>query len=190
MIANVHRFRGGAGPTTPELLTDRNAITDMPNWIVAAHGWGEKKTSRIRRVFAPTEKFEYGVTMIPLGLELVMFTHQNAIMGMDLGWDFWDALTRGMHGGELGAYRRRHKSKTAGSIVPDYRTRGDTTFPTGVFEVCTNGAPNKVITIDPGDMVPLSDILSQARRSKTVERIYWGCCTQLDATAPMVNPRW
>jgi hypothetical protein len=162
----------------------------MPNWIVAAHGFGQEAVGRVRRQFRPTEKFKYGVTMIPPAVELVVYTHQNAIMGMDFGWDFWDALTGGMHGGEDGAYQRRHKSKTAGAIVPDYRTTGDNSFPTGVFEVCTDGNPRKVMNIDPGDMVPLSTILWQAFKTRRVKRVYWGCCTQLDNTAPMINTRW
>jgi hypothetical protein len=162
----------------------------MPNWIVAAHGYGEAATGKFRRKFRPTQKFEYGVTFVPPGIELVVYTQQNAIMGMDFGWDFWAALTAGQFGGEAGAYTRKHKSKGAGSIVPDYRTTGDSTFPTGVFEVCTDANPNKVITIDPGDIVPLSTILGKAFTAKGVKRVYWGCCTQLDNTAPMVNTRW
>ncbi len=162
----------------------------MPNWIVAGHGWGEPAQGKLRSKFTPTKKFEYGVTMVPLGLEFVVFTQQNAIMGMDMGWDFWDALTMGLHGGEDGAYNRCHKSKGATSIVPDYRITGDNSFPTGVFEVCTDGNPRKVITIDAGDVYPLSRVFKQAFTTKGVKRIYWGCCTQLDNTAPMVNTRW
>lgn len=128
--------------------------------------------------------------MVPPAIEFVVFTQQNAIMGMDYGWDFWDALTRGLHGGEAGAYAKCHKIKKGGSIVPDYRTTGDNSFPTGVFEVCTNGAPNKVMTIDPGDVVKLSSILGRAFTTRGVSRVYWGCCTQLDQTAPNINTRW
>lgn len=162
----------------------------MPNWIVAAHGYGKEAEGRFRKLFKPTKKFEYGVIMVPPGIEFVVFTHQNAIMGMDFGWDFWDALTLGKHGGEDGAYAKRHKSKGGGSIVPDYLTTGDSSFPTGVFEVCTNGNPNKVMTIDPGDIVKLSKILHEAFVTKGVQRVYWGCCTQLDNAAPMINTRW
>jgi hypothetical protein len=162
----------------------------MPNWIVAAHGYGVPAKGAIRKIFKPTQKFEFSVTLVPVGLEFVVYTHQNAIMGMDFGWDFWGALTLGLHGGEDGAYSRKHKAKGGGSIVPDYRTTGDNSFPTGVFEVCTDGAPTKVMTIDPGDVVPLSTIFSRASSAKGVKRIYWGCCTQLDGTAPNINTRW
>jgi hypothetical protein len=162
----------------------------MPNWIVAAHGYGERATGKLRTIFKPTQKFEFGVTVIPPGVEFVVYTHQNAIMGMDYGWDFWDALTKGSHGGEPGAYLKKLKSKKGGSIVPDYRTTGDNSFPTGVFEVCTDGNPKKVMDIDPGDSVKLSTILWRAFAAKGVDRVYWGCCTQLDGNAPMVNTRW
>ena len=162
----------------------------MANWIVSAHGYGETAKGVLRPLFKPTQKFEYGVTMIPLGIELVVFTHQNQIMGMDYGWDLWDALIKGLHGGESGAYARRYKSKMPGAIVPDYLTTGDPSWPTGVFEVNTSNQQNKVMTIDPGDSIRLSKILKKASKTKGVKRVYWGCCTQLDASAPNINTRW
>jgi hypothetical protein len=162
----------------------------MPaNWIVAAHGWGIPPEGALRKKFKLTEKFEYRVTMVPMGVEFVVYTPQNTIMGMDFGWDFWGALTGGLHGGEAGAYTKCHKSKGPGSLVPDYMVRGDTAFPTGVFEVCTNNNPNKVIDIRPQDRLLLSSILAEAKKNG-VKRVYWGCCTQLDDTAPMENQRW
>jgi hypothetical protein len=162
----------------------------MPaNWIVAAHGWGIEPMGKFRKKIAPSQKYEYRTTMVPMGVEFVVFTPQNTIMGMNLGWDFWDALTMGLHGGEAGAYDRKHKSKGAGSVVPDYMVGGASDFPTGVFEVCTNGNPNKVIDIRPQDRILLSSILDEAKK-KGVKRVYWGACTYLDSQAPMEDSRW
>jgi hypothetical protein len=162
----------------------------MPaNWIVSAHGWGIEPEGKLRKKFTPTQKFEYRTTMVPIGVEFVVYTPQNTIMGMDFGWDFWDALTGGLHGGEAGAYAKKHKSKGPGSLVPDYMVRGDTGFPTGVFEVSTDNNPRKVIDIRPEDRLLLSSILAEAKKNG-VKRVYWGCCTQLEATAPMDNSRW
>jgi hypothetical protein len=161
----------------------------MPNWIVSAHGWGDEAEGKFRRLFTPTEKFNYKVTMVPPGLEFVVFTHQNATMGMGYGWDIWYALTAGQFGGEDGAYARSHKTKGAGSVIPDYLTRGDKSWPTGVFEVCTDGKPQKVMTIDPSDRIHLSEILSAAFKANGVKRVYWGCCTELK-TPTWVDHRW
>lgn len=51
----------------------------MASWFVSAHGGKEPKKSKVRRFFAPTEKFKSGDTTVPSGMELVMFTQQAAI---------------------------------------------------------------------------------------------------------------
>lgn len=157
----------------------------MPNWIVAAHGWGKRKTSTLRTLLAPTKKFKYGVTIVPPAIELVVYTPQNSIMGMNWGWQLWFKLAYNLNGGEDAAYAQRHKRKAGGSIVPDYRTTGDNSFPTGVFEVgCCSDVPT-VLPIREGDIVPLSRILKRAWMTRGVKRVYWLCCTQLDLSAPM-----
>jgi hypothetical protein len=161
----------------------------MANWIVAAHGFGkeltaERASQKLRVTVLKTEKFQYSTTVVPPGIELVVYTPQNAIMGMRWGWRLWYQLAHGQDGGEEAAYAERHKRKTALSIIPDYRTTGDTSFPTGVFEV-GKGETVKHFVIDPGDSVRLSKILGRAAMTRGVQRVYWLCCTQLDDSAQM-----
>lgn len=65
----------------------------MASWFVSAHGGKEPKKSKVRRFFAPTEKFKSGVTTVPSGMELVKFTQQAAIFYV--GDDEFDALIAG-----------------------------------------------------------------------------------------------
>lgn len=46
----------------------------MASWAVSAHGGKDEKKSKIRQILAPSEKYKHGVTMVPPGMELVMFT--------------------------------------------------------------------------------------------------------------------
>ena len=104
----------------------------MPNWVVSAHGGKEVKKSKIRRFFAPSEKFKYGVTMVPSGMELVMFTPQAAIFyGGD---DELDALIAGNEN-DPAISSRIHKVKTGGYVTPDYNAYGTTDFRSGVYVV-------------------------------------------------------
>jgi hypothetical protein len=159
----------------------------MPNWLIAAHGYAQQKPGAVREALAPTEKFRYGVTIVPPLIELVVYTPQNTIMGMKWGWQLWYQLAYNMYGGESAAYSEKHKSKKGLSVVPDYRTMGDSTFPTGVFQVGCASDVNKVIDIPTGGGPPLSDILAKAFKASGVKRVYWLCCTQLDLTAPTME---
>jgi hypothetical protein len=148
----------------------------MPNWVVSAHGGKEMKPSRIRRVIAPTEKFKYGVTMVPVGMELVMFTQQAAIFyGGD---DELDALIAGREDDPV-ITGRIHKVKSGGYISVDYNAYGTTDFRSGVYIVGSGGAGSKAIDLPDGSITLLSDIFKQAAGHK-VKRIYWLCCTCLE----------
>lgn len=147
----------------------------MPNWVVSAHGGKEPKKSKIRRFFAPTEKFKYGVTTVPSGMELVMFTQQAAIFyGGD---DELDALIAGRENDAV-ITGRIHKVKTSGYITVDYNAYGTTDFRSGIYEVGSGGAGTKAIDLPDGSITLLSDIFTAAKR-QNVKRIYWLCCTCL-----------
>jgi hypothetical protein len=156
----------------------------MPNWVICGHGHAHKKAAGFRARL--TGKYGYGVTVIPPSITLVVYTPQNSIMGMNWGWHLWDQLGYGLKGGERAAFTKdaRHKIKKPFQIVPDYRITGDPTFPCGVFTVggCTD-TPH--MAIPPGGELRLSDVLKAANKAKGVQRVYWLCCTFLDATAQM-----
>ena len=147
----------------------------MPNWVVSSHGGKEMKPSRIRRLLAPSEKFKYGVTTVPQGMELVMFTQQAAIFyGGD---DELDALILGNENDPV-ITARIHKVKTGGYISVDYNAYGTTDFRSGVYIVGSGGAGTKAIDLPDGSITPLSEIFLNAARHQ-VKRIYWLACTEL-----------
>lgn len=147
----------------------------MANWVVSAHGGKEKKKSKLRQILAPTEKFKYGVTMVPGGMELVMFTPQASIFyGGD---DELDALIAGTENAPV-ITNRIHKIKTGGYISVDYNAFGTTDFRSGIYVVGSGGAGTKAIDLPDGLIMPLSDIFTAAA-GHNVKRIYWLCCTCL-----------
>ncbi|HWC98612.1 MAG TPA: hypothetical protein VG456_17755 [Candidatus Sulfopaludibacter sp.] len=148
----------------------------MSNWVVSAHGGKDKKKSKLRQFLAPTEKFKYGVTMVPIGMELVMFTQQAAIF---YGGD--DELDELIQGNENGAIitSRTHKVKTGGYITPDYNAYGTTDFRSGIYIVGSGGAGTKAIDLPDGTIMKLSAIF-EAAAGQNVKRIYWLCCTCLN----------
>jgi hypothetical protein len=147
----------------------------MPNWVVSAHGGKEKKGSKLRQTLAPTEKFKYGVTTVPKGMELIMFTPQAAIFyGGD---DELDALIAGRENDAV-ITSRIHKAKQGGYISVDYNAYGTTDFRSGVYVVGSGGAGTKAIDLPDGAIMKLSDIFKAASAQK-VNRVYWLCCTEL-----------
>jgi hypothetical protein len=157
----------------------------MANWLISGHGGVPKKKSKFRQAIAPTEKFKYGVTTVPWGMELVMYTPQAKILSMDYGWFMWEALMYGWYGGEDAVYDDRHKSKGQLKVVPDYRTYGDDWVDTngvwacGIFEIGNPQNPIEQWSSATGQTATsqLSDILKAASKAK-VKRVYWGCCTE------------
>lgn len=148
----------------------------MANWVVSAHGGKEKKNSKVRQFIAPTEKFKYGVTTVPAGMELVMFTQQAAIFyGGD---DELDALIAGKDEDPV-ITGRTHKVKQGGYVSVDYNAYGTTDFRSGVYIVGSGGAGVKAIDLPDGKVMRLSDIFKAAQKD-TVKRIYWLCCTELE----------
>ncbi|HEV8606251.1 MAG TPA: hypothetical protein VGQ99_12835 [Tepidisphaeraceae bacterium] len=143
----------------------------MANWVVSAHGGAEKKTGGLRQILAPTEKFKYGVTLVPSGLTLVMFTAQAQVF---VGGDpELDALIAGNENDPT-VVNRIHKLKTAYAIVPDYRAYGTNDFRSGIYAVGSNA---KVRNLPDGSITKLSDIFTWAKQDGTVRRIYWLACT-------------
>jgi hypothetical protein len=149
-----------------------NTQATMPNWIVSAHGGKQMKDSRLRQFIAPTEKFKYGVTMVPPGMELVMFTPQASIF---YGGDAeLDALIAGQETSPL-ITNRVHKVKAGGYITVDYNAYGTADFRSGIYVV---GSGVKAIDLPDGSIMKLSDIFAIAA-GKKVKRIYWLCCSCL-----------
>jgi len=148
----------------------------MANWVVSAHGGKDMKKSRLRQIIAPTEKFKYGVTMVPLGMELVMFTPQASIFyGGD---DELDALIAGHETAPV-ITNRIHKVKAGGYISVDYNAYGTTDFRSGIYVVGSGGAGVKAIDLPDGSIMKLSDIFTAAAGQK-VKRLYWLCCSCLN----------
>ena len=141
----------------------------MPNWAVSCHGGIEKK-GWLRRKLAPTKKFKYGVTYVPSGIELMMFTAQNEI--------FYDGeinLQYLLAGNEAGLAPYVHKIKAAYKIIPDYRAYGTNDFESGIYLV--GGGGRKIYNFPNGCEIKLSAILQRAK-SQGVSRVYWLACTE------------
>jgi hypothetical protein len=148
----------------------------MANWVVSAHGGAVKSSSKIRQILAPTKKFEYDVTYVPGGMELVMFTSQGMIF---YGGDpELDALIDGRENDAV-ITQRMHKIKKPKAIVPNYRAYGTTDFRSGVYEVGSKGQGKIVMALPNNSVTPLTDIFAEAKKAG-VQRIYWLCCSCMD----------
>ena len=146
----------------------------MPNWVVSAHGGAVRKNGSIRQALAPTEKFKYGVTLVPSGITLIMFDAQG---GAFVGGDpELDELIAG-HENSRTVVNRIHKFKYGWSIVPDYRAYGTRDFRSGIYEVGSGGQGVKARDLPDGSVTKLSDILSWAKAARNVQRVYWLACT-------------
>jgi len=140
-------------------------------WVVSSHG-GKEEKGRFRRAISPTEKFKYGVTMIPPGMEMIMFTAQGKIF---FGGDAeLDALIAGNEDSAV-ITSRIHKKKGSFKIMPDYKAYGTTDFRSGVYEV--GGGGTKAFDLPDGSETALSTILRRAV-GHGVRRIYWLACTE------------
>lgn len=140
-------------------------------WVVSSHG-GKEEKGKIRRAISPTEKFKYGVTMIPPGMEMVMFTAQGKIFyGGDVELD---ALIAGKEDDPV-ITNRVHKTKGSLKIVPDYNAYGTTDFRSGIYIV--GGGGTKAYDLPDGSVTALSTILRRAI-GHGVRRIYWLACTE------------
>ncbi len=143
----------------------------MSNWVVSSHG-GKEEKGRLRRAISPTEKFKYGVTVVPPGMQLIMFTAQGKIFyGGDIELD---ALIAGNED-DAAITNRIHKTKGSLKIVPDYNAYGTTDFRSGVYIV--GGGGKKAFDLPNGSVTALSTIL---RRGwvRGVRRVYWLACTE------------